>query len=249
MRPLARWLLGMFVGVVAFGSAIPPLLARPAALEAPVAYLPVVVNPIPVAVTKWGRTSTRAGWGVLIGEIVTLNSSPIYSVTLDARISDSQDRVLTTTTGLTDFTAALPGQPNPFIMFFPPLTGTDVLHIDIAVTGWRRDHSQTYTPLTIVSRRVCQGAVCEPTPLWPGDVYVRGSVRNDTASTIRDAKVVVWSTESDTTNHAGAELSATVLAPGATAIFTSSALNLNIEPPLERFFGDFRVEAQGEVMP
>jgi hypothetical protein len=44
-------------------------------------------------------------------------------------------------------------------------------------------------------------------------------------------------------------LSTTTLAPGATATFTTTTIEVNMEPPIEPYFGNFRVEAQGEVVP
>jgi hypothetical protein len=199
-------------------------------------YLPLVLQAAPVEVVIVKETHSRANTYHVIGELVNLTSSPVYSVTLEIRVYDVEDRLLGTSTGPPLFFATVPGQRNPFeggvnVSYW------QVARSEIRVVGWSLSHNPPYAPVTIAS--------AEPRTS-NGYLYVSGELRNDTEYVLEDVRVAVWSPSQyfALASHPAADS----LAPGATVPYEVAVFMYSTGPPGTPIPA-FGVSAQGIVAP
>ncbi len=146
-------------------------------------YLPVVTRPEgPVRVHAWSTMGLRGPALALVGDVINVSTAPAYYVTLQVR-TYLYGELIGTTNAPTAFIATLPGQLNPFYAepVIGPLGYVDGLTYEVSIKMYTLSHTYAFAPLTIVSRQYCQnyGGPCQPGTGIYGDVFVRGSVRND----------------------------------------------------------------------
>jgi hypothetical protein len=208
-------------------------------------YLPLTTTAPIVQVGAYGTTVTRGDHAlIVVGEVVNLTSTPVYSVTVEARFYNNEE-LITTETTTTAFTATLPGQSNPFQVRGPSVEDYRHLTFELSIKDWAETSDIIYQPLTILSKAVSGGF--QP--------YVSGTLLNTHSSTLTSVQVAVWGIDSrydpnDTefyTYYALGVPTTSTLAPQQTTSYDASLIMImgDRAPPL----ASMRVAAQGVVAP
>jgi hypothetical protein len=198
-------------------------------------YLPSIFQAAPVQVAAIKASPSRANTYRVVGELVNVTNSPAYSVTLEVRVYDAEDRLLGTNTGQPVFFATVPGQRNPFesgvnVSFW------QVARSEIRVVDWSLSHSPPYAPVTIVSTNLRTSGSA---------LIISGELRNDTGYVLEDVRVAAWSFDQLYT-IAGTRPVVDRLPPGAVVPYEETVIMSGSLVPPKPHFG---VGAQGIVQP
>jgi hypothetical protein len=199
-------------------------------------YLPSVFQAAPVEVSALTMRRTRNGYPHVLGELANLTNSPVYSVTLEVRVYDAEDRLVATSTGRPVFVATVPGQRNPFEIV-PNITDNHAARIEVHVVNWSLSHSPPYAAVTVAS--------AEPR-VSSGYLYITGELRNETGYPLEDVRIAGWSLNQYYSLRS--QVIAGSLAPGAAIPYEVSVFMYSTGPPGTPL-PDFGVAAQGIVRP
>jgi hypothetical protein len=195
------------------------------------AYLPQIAKPLPIQVActysgQWGKGLVQ----VFTGGLTLTGSQPVYNVTLESRFYNATNQLIRTEVITPAMPATLPGQLNRFFVY-EPFNETPA-RFEIRVRSFSTSSSSTYKPVTVLSAQLIE--------VESFHVVVRGSVRNDQPSTLKQIVLLVGSSQCITEYRTVVIPS---LAPGQTAPFEADfGFYAEPAPPLH-------VEGLGVVEP
>ncbi len=197
-------------------------------------YLPIISAAPPVYISEVQISSTFGGNLRVNGEVRVSGSTPVFSVTVNVKAYNNLDELIGVGSGLTEFVATLPGEPNPFEIY-TLASVSQVAYFTTEITSWQSSSNKTYASATVIDIEVY---------VDPMDVVAVTTIRNDNSEPILNVVGLAW-----TLTQVSAYLITPVtdyLAPGETFVFTRT---ISGEGGMPGYMPDVRVAAQGEVVP
>jgi hypothetical protein len=165
---------------------------------------------------------------------MVVSPTPVYSITVEIRAYNQFHQLLEAKTGLTEFPATFPGQPNPFdIVLF--VQSSQVFYVTAEVKDWSATHPLNFQAATVTNINVNVGGT---------DAIVITTIQNNNLEPLSNVMGLAWSLEAQ--GSFSPTLVKNYLAPGATAVFTKTLLGEGGPPG---YMPDVRAAAQGEVVP
>lgn len=196
-------------------------------------YVPMALSKAPphlaVRVLSQRRFVNEVDQLLVVGEVINDGPAPVYGVELEATFFDAAGQVIGTANDYALLEQTLPGQRNPFVLFFaddPSLVARHEVH----VVGADSTSPFNPRPLSVVSQQT-----------RPNDgVEIFGEIRNATSDALEDTRVVA------TLRDAAGNVLDVILgfpgryemAAGSTSIYTV----LSSTP-----FGSYTVQGEGYV--
>ncbi len=231
MRPInARKLI---VLAIVFGAAVLSVVLVKHGASAHTSYyqyLPIVAASPPVYVSQVVNAPSLGGGLRVTGEVETLGTNPVYSVTLELRVYDLSSQLIGVFYEKTALLATFPGQPNPFEFHAPVF---EWVWFEVNLFSWESSIEQNIAQVTVTNIEITYDA---------NDAVSVTTIRNDNAQPLSNVQGVAWTLRQG--NFISPVLVTNYLPPGATAVFTTTHLGEGGPgPPI------IQAAAQGEVVP
>jgi hypothetical protein len=204
------------------------------------AYLPAASKSDLIGISKVKIGLANKDIWAAQGMIFNASDKPIYNARIELRITNLDSQVVTTREVATGLVGTLPGQANPFYIveaFF-------LIRPRLSVEAKVKDFSTTYTS-TLQNLEVVSYAA----RLWDcQDIcvgYLDVRVKNPYAVPVRNARLLVWTTDSFCESSSGVSV-APVLGAGESTTATWEFCRV---VPVRYPTSDLYIVAQGEVPP
>lgn len=231
LRSLA---LGLVIALLtAVASAISSPIVASQTIQSTQIWLPLVVQQPPSVRVRndmsMGLGSDRV---VIVGEVLNELSVPVYLVNVTARLYDTSDQQVATTSILATLVQTTPGERNPFRLVLDPAPASATRY-DLALS-WTLVNRSTYRPITTLAPQVRGN----------NGIEVHGYARNDEQESLRTGKVVATFYAADGTV---VDTAASII--GKTFLHSGDRYPFTIRTGRAISFDSFVIQAEGYVKP
>jgi hypothetical protein len=240
MKPLPRFLIACLLLLVALTPA--PVLSKVDASQCGAmhcAYLPAASKSdlIGISEVKVGLAN-KFIWAAQ-GMIFNASDKPIYNARIELQIRDLNSQVIITRMVTTGLVGTLPGQANPF-HFQAASPNLPWQSAEAKVKDFSTTYTSTLRNLDVVSY-VVRLWDCQDICLG----YIDVRIKNPNTVPVRNARLLVWTTDSFCESSSGVLITPTLGAGESTTATWEFCRVVPVRYPTS----DFYIVAQGEVEP